>query len=77
MDTNDLRKAYESVVVEVAAGGFGPPPAGEWDAGRIVGHLVLTDELLAAVTADVLRGPADAVGRAARNPGVVPPARPR
>jgi hypothetical protein len=56
MDTTDLRKAYESVAVEVAAGGFGAPPPGEWDAGRIVGHLALNDDLLAAVTADILAG---------------------
>ena len=56
MDTTDLPKAYEGVAVEVAAGGFGPPPPGEWDAGRIVGHLALNDDLLAAVTADILAG---------------------
>ena len=56
MDTTDLRTAYESVVVEVEEGGFGPPPAGEWDAGRIVGPLALHDDLLAGVTSALLKG---------------------
>jgi hypothetical protein len=69
MDTTDLRKAYEGVAVEVAAGGFGPPPPGEWDAGRIVGHLALNDDLLAAVTADILAGrPARFDNRASLQP---------
>jgi hypothetical protein len=72
MDTTDLRKAYESVAVEAEAGGFGPPPAGEWDAGRIVGHLALNDDLLAAVTADVLAGrPARFDNRASLQPSAV------
>lgn len=69
MDTTDLRKAYEGVAVEVAAGGFGPPPPGEWDAGQIVGHLARNDDLLAAVTADILAGrPARFDNRASLQP---------
>jgi hypothetical protein len=56
MDTTELRKAYESVAAEAEAGGFGPPPPGEWDAGRIVAHLALNDDLLASVTEAVLAG---------------------
>jgi hypothetical protein len=56
VDTTELRKAYESVAVEAAAGGFGPPPPGEWDAGRIVAHLTLNDGLLASTTEAVLAG---------------------
>jgi hypothetical protein len=72
MDTTDLRKAYESVAVEAEAGGFGAPPPGEWDAGRIVGHLALGDDLLAAVTADILAGrPARFDNRASLQPAAV------
>ena len=72
MDPTDLRKAYESVAVEVAAGGFGAPPPGEWDDGRIVGHLALNDDLLAAVTADILAGrPATFDNRASLQPAPV------
>jgi hypothetical protein len=56
MDTTELRAAYESVAAEVDTGGFGPPPPGEWDAGRIVAHLALNDDLLASVTEAVLAG---------------------
>lgn len=69
MDTTDLRKAYETVAVEVEAGGFGPPLPGEWDAGQIVGHLALNDDLLAGVTADILAGrPARFDNRASLQP---------
>lgn len=56
METTELRKAYESVAIDVEAGGFGAPPPGEWDAGRIVGHLALNDDLLASTTQDLLEG---------------------
>jgi hypothetical protein len=70
MDTTELRKAYESVAVEYEAGGFGAPPPGEWDAGQIVGHLALNDDLLASVTSAVLDGrPARFDNRASLRPG--------
>lgn len=56
MDTTDLRKAYEAVVADKEVGGFGPPPPGEWDAGQIVGHLALNDDLLASTTEAILDG---------------------
>jgi hypothetical protein len=72
VDTTELRKAYESVAVDVEAGGFGAPPAGEWDAGRIVGHLALNDGLLASATEAILEGrPARFDNRASLRPAPV------
>jgi hypothetical protein len=56
MDTSALRKAYEAFAVEADAGGFGPPPPGEWSAGQVVAHLARNDDLLAEVTAAILAG---------------------
>jgi hypothetical protein len=56
MDTTGLRTAYESFAVEAEAGGFGPPPAGEWTAGQVVAHVARNDHLLAAATASILDG---------------------
>ena len=34
MDVTSLRKAHDDFLAVAAEGGFGPPPAGEWDADR-------------------------------------------
>jgi hypothetical protein len=56
MDTTGLRTAYEEFAAEAAAGGFGPPPPGEWTAGQVVAHVSRNDELLAAAAAAILDG---------------------
>lgn len=43
------REAYTAFFAEAEAGGFGPPPAGEWPAERVVAHLAVNDGLMAAV----------------------------
>lgn len=56
MDTAVLRAAYDVLLAEIAAGGFGPPPPGKWTAEQVVGHVALNDELLAEATEAVLAG---------------------
>jgi hypothetical protein len=56
VQTEQLRAAYEAFLVEAAAGGFGPPPDGEWDARQLVAHIAVNDVLLAETTERVLAG---------------------
>jgi hypothetical protein len=51
MDVTALRKAHDELIAVAAAGGFGPPPAGEWDADTLLAHVALVD---ASITASVL-----------------------
>jgi hypothetical protein len=39
MDVGKLHQAHEDFLSVVADGGFGPPPAGEWDAERVLAHV--------------------------------------
>ncbi|GAB3422201.1 maleylpyruvate isomerase mycothiol-dependent enzyme family protein [Flindersiella endophytica] len=41
MNTDELRVAYDTFLAEAENGGFGPPPAGEWDAEHLLAHLVV------------------------------------
>jgi hypothetical protein len=56
VDTTELRAAYAAFLAEAAAGGFGPPPPGEWTDGEIVAHIARNDELLTATTEQILAG---------------------
>ncbi|SCE63571.1 hypothetical protein GA0070558_10138 [Micromonospora haikouensis] len=56
MDSEALRRAYDEVLAEVAAGGFEPPSDGELSAEQIVAHLVANDELMSEATEAVLAG---------------------
>lgn len=56
MEVDGLREAYDAVLAEVDAGGFGPPPPGRYSAEQIVAHLVANDELMCAATEAVLAG---------------------
>lgn len=56
MQTDDLDAAYQRFVAEVAAGGFGAPPAGEWSAQQLAAHVALNDALLAEAIEQVLAG---------------------
>ncbi|MEU9504851.1 hypothetical protein AB0D32_01030 [Micromonospora sp. NPDC048170] len=56
MDSGTLREAYEEVLAEVDAGGFGAPPAGQFSAEQIVAHLAANDELMTEATEAVIAG---------------------
>lgn len=56
MEVERLRRAYEEVLAEVDAGGFGPPPAGQLSAEQIVAHLAANDELMTEATEAVIAG---------------------
>lgn len=56
-----LAKAYEEFFAEAQRGGFGPPPAGEWDALQVVAHVALSDQSLAAVSRALVHGQAPAM----------------
>jgi hypothetical protein len=56
MDAAELRTAYDVLLAEAEAGGFGPPPPGEWTAEQVVAHVAANDELLAEATEAVIAG---------------------
>lgn len=56
MDTSALRDAYDTFLYEAASGGFGPGPDDGWGAERVLAHMALNDELLAATTRQLLDG---------------------
>jgi hypothetical protein len=56
MESAELRRAYEVLLAEVDAGGFGPPPPGELSAEQVVAHLAANDELLTEATEAVIAG---------------------
>ncbi|MGW0506989.1 hypothetical protein [Micromonospora sp. NPDC003241] len=56
MEVDGLRQAYDALLAEVGAGGFGPPPTGGYRAEQIVAHLVTSDELMSEATEAVLAG---------------------
>jgi hypothetical protein len=41
MDVTRMRQAHEDFLAVAEAGGFGPPPAREWDADQILAHVAL------------------------------------
>ncbi|MEV4712580.1 hypothetical protein [Micromonospora sp. NPDC049374] len=56
MEVDGLRRAYDAVLAEVDAGGFGPPPPDRYSAEQIVAHLIASDELMREATEAVLAG---------------------
>lgn len=56
METAELRRAYDVLLEEVEAGGFGPPAGDALSAEQVLAHLVANDELLTAATEAVLAG---------------------
>ncbi len=52
----ELRTAYDLFFAEAAKGGFGPPPAGEWDAAEVVAHIALNEVVMAGVGRDLVFG---------------------
>jgi len=56
MDTADLRRAYDVLLAEAEAGGFGRPAADEWTAEQVVAHVAANDELMIEATEAVIAG---------------------
>jgi hypothetical protein len=56
MDVSMMRKAHDGFLAVAAAGGFGPPPAGEWDADRILAYVALGEMSGAAAALAIAAG---------------------
>ncbi len=56
MDVRLLRKAHEDFLTVAAGGGFAAPPAGEWDAERLLAHVAAADAAIASVALAVAGG---------------------
>jgi hypothetical protein len=56
VDTAKLRKAHKDILDLAAEGGFGPPAPGEWDASRLLAHLISADASIASVALAVAAG---------------------
>ena len=56
MDVRALRQAHEDFLEVAKAGGFGPPPPGEWDAERLLAHVAAADAAIASVGLAVAAG---------------------
>ncbi len=56
MDIANIHKAYRDFLAVAEAGGFGPPPPGEWDAERILAHIVSVDTSIASAALAVTSG---------------------
>jgi hypothetical protein len=56
VQTEQLEAAYQAFITEARAGGFGPPPPGEWTARQLVAHIAVNDELLASAAEQVVAG---------------------
>jgi hypothetical protein len=56
MEVHALRQAHEDFLEVAKAGGFGPPPPGEWDADRLLAHVAATDAAIASAALAVAAG---------------------
>ena len=56
MDVRALRQAHEDFLEVAKAGGFGPPPPGEWDAERLLAHVAAADAAITSVALAVAAG---------------------
>jgi hypothetical protein len=54
VDTSALRDAYDTFLYEAGTGPFGPDSRDGWSAQRVVAHMAVNDELLAATTRQLL-----------------------
>ena len=59
IDLSVLAAAYDEFFTEAERGGFGDPPAGQWDAERVVAHVALNDLAMTAVAQALVHGRAD------------------
>jgi hypothetical protein len=56
MDTTELEQAYADFLAVARAGGFGPPPPGQWTAEQVIAHVACADTSIAAVALQVAAG---------------------
>lgn len=56
MDIEKLHRAHEEFLAVVADGGFGPPPAGEWNAERVLAHVAAADMGFASAALAIAAG---------------------
>ncbi|HEV8558101.1 MAG TPA: hypothetical protein VGR06_17130 [Actinophytocola sp.] len=56
MDTTGLRAAYADFLAVAEAGGFGPPPPGEWDADHILAHIYAGHAQITSIALAVAAG---------------------
>ena len=56
MDVCALHQAHEDFLEVAKAGGFGPPPPGEWDAERLLAHVAAADAAITSVALAVAAG---------------------
>jgi hypothetical protein len=56
MDVIRLRQRHDEFLAVAEAGGFGPPPAGEWDADQILAHVALGEASGAAAALAIASG---------------------
>lgn len=56
MDSTVVRQAYADFLAVAEAGGFGPPPPGEWDEARLLAHIYTTHAQITAVAVGVVAG---------------------
>jgi hypothetical protein len=56
VETSSLRDAYDTFLYEAGSATFGPDPGDSWSAQRVVAHMAVNDELLAATTRQLLDG---------------------
>lgn len=56
VDTATLRKAHDDFMDLAGEGGFAPPPPGQWDATRLLAHLISADASIASVALAVAAG---------------------
>jgi len=59
VDLGPVAGAYEAFFAEAERGGFGPPPAGEWDAARVLAHVALNDLAMTAMAHALVHGRTD------------------
>jgi len=58
MSSGSLEAAYAPFVASLRAGGFGPPPTGEWPAELIAAHIARNNDLIAEAAESVAAGKA-------------------
>ena len=61
VDLTSVAAAYEAFFAEAERGGFGDPPAGEWDAAHVLAHVALNDLAMTAVAHALVHGRTDLV----------------
>jgi uncharacterized protein YndB with AHSA1/START domain len=58
-DLSAVAKAYDAFFAEADRGGFGRPPAGEWDAACVLAHVALNDLAMTALAQGLVHGRTD------------------